>query len=180
MLVGLGVVAARPAEARARRSGLLPGLALGAALLAVSVALPQLARWQTNRALELDSDARAARAADLAARLNPLDTEALLAAADVAERRGRSEQARRYLLRAVRRQPYDAESWQQLARVEFGAADRVDGLRALDRALRLDPANGFIIGQVRGAYETSVAAGESASATGSPLPAASQASTPAP
>ncbi len=182
MLLGLGVVAARPAAPRRTpaRTGALLGAAVGAALLSVSVALPALARWQTTRALDLRSDARAARAADLAARLNPLDTEGLLAAADVAERRGRSDQARRYLLRAVRRQPYDAESWQQLARVEFGAADRVDGLRALDHALRLDPSNGFVIGQVRGAYATSVAPGESASATGSPLPAASQASRPAP
>ena len=168
MLVALGVLAGRPAPPR-RRGGVLLGAGLAAALLTVSVALPGLARWQTDRALALTSDARAARAADLAARLNPVATEALLVAADVAERRGRPEEARRYLLRAVGRQPYDVESWQQLARVEFAASDRVDGLRALAQALRLDPANGFVIGQARRAYETAVGPGESATATGTPL-----------
>lgn len=180
MLVALGVLAGSGPARPGRHGGALvvTGTAVAAVLLAISVALPQLSRWQTDRALRLRSGERAARAADLAARLNPVATEPLLAAADVAERRGRTEEARRYLLRAVRRQPYDGESWQQLARVEFAASDRVDGLRALAHALRLDPANGFIIGQARRAYETAVDAGESATATGTPLE--SDASSPAP
>lgn len=180
MLIALGVLAGRPRPAgRGRaRPALLASAALGATLLIVSVALPELSRHQTDRALRLTDDERAARAADVAARLNPLATEPLLAAADVAERRGRTDEARRYLLRAVRRQPYDTESWQQLARVEFAAADRVDGLRALEQVLRLDPANGFVIGQARRAYETAVEPGESATATGAPLPSSASSAAP--
>ncbi len=181
MLLALGVLAGRAAPPRRTpvRGPILAGVAVAAALLAISVALPGLARWQTDRALRLASGERAARAADLAARLNPLGTEALLVAADVAERRDRLADARRYVLRAVRRQPYDVESWQQLARVEFAASDRVSGLGALAHALRLDPANGFVIGQARRAYETAVDPGESATATGTPLEA-SQASSATP
>ena len=54
MLLALGVLAARPAPPRRTpaRAGVLLGAAAAAALLAVSVALPALARWQTDRALE--------------------------------------------------------------------------------------------------------------------------------
>lgn len=189
MLLALGVLSARPARprrARLRGAG-LAGVTLAGVLLVTSVALPELARQQTNRALDLASGSApapgrliaAARSAELGVRLDPVGTDALLAAADIAERRGRPTDARRYLLRAVRRQPYDVESWQQLARVEFARGDRVAGLLALQRGLSLDRANGLAIALARQAYETAVAPGESATATGTPL-VANQASSATP
>ncbi|MEA2123644.1 MAG: hypothetical protein QOI80_426, partial [Solirubrobacteraceae bacterium] len=116
MFLALGVLAARPAAAPAplpARGPALTAVAIGFVLFAVSAGLPAVARTQVTSALAIaGQDAvspgrlRAAAAkTELAARLNPLATDPLLAAAKIAKRRGRNADATRALLRALERQP---------------------------------------------------------------------------
>src|SRR5204863_1114826 len=114
----------------------------------VSAALPALASTKTESALTSVgarvSDVRladAAAEAELAARLNPLSVQPLLAASAIAERRGRREDARGYVLRALRRQPYSVDGWIRLAQLEFERGDRAGVRRASERAVELDPRN---------------------------------------
>jgi len=181
MLVSLGVLAARPVRGGARpvraRAGVLAAVAAGFVLFALSAALPAIARTQVDSALitvdrDSPSDAEladAAAQAELAARLNPLSTEALVAAADIATRRRRLDEAGRTLLRAVRREPHDADAWTELARAEFERGNRAGLRRGARRALALDPLNDRRVGFAAQAYEVSLLPGESASATGTPL-----------
>jgi O-antigen ligase len=189
MLIALGVVAARPARAvasgpvRPGEGGVrAAGFALGvlAIVLAVlSAALPALAQTRTASALAAvgksepseEELADAAADAELAADLNPLAVEPLFAAASIAERRGRTEELRRHLLLALERQPDNAEGWIRLARVEgVLRLDRAGLRRAAQRALELDPLNPETLALARRAQQAAIAPGESATATGSPLP----------
>jgi hypothetical protein len=155
-LLFLGIVAARrpPARAGAGRSyGLTAGgraLALGLAcvvlgLAIVSAALPMLADAKASAALAVSNDAseaeleHAAAQADLAARLDPTAVRALLAAAAIEQGRGRLLDARGYLLRAVRRQPYSSAAWERLLRFALATADRPGAQAATRRLLELDP-----------------------------------------
>ncbi len=189
MLIALGVLAARPA----RRGYAVPprpggegaraaGLALGvlAAVLAVlSAGLPALAQTRTAAALEAVGNPRvgeeelagAAADAEVAADLNPLAVEPLFAAASIAERRGRVDETRGHLLRALERQPDSVDAWLRLARVEgVLRGDRAGLRRAAQRALELDPLNPETIALARGAEQVLLPPAESATATGSPLP----------
>ena len=182
MLLCLGVLAARPPGSSAgpvrARGAALAGVALAAVCFAVSAALPAIAATQTTAALaavgrddvsegQLED---AASQADLAARLNPLAADPLVAAADIAERRKRLEEARAYLLQAVRREPYDSDAWVNLIRAEFLRGDRAGTRRTSVEALALDPIGAQAIGLAYRARQNSVLPGESGSATGSPLP----------
>ncbi len=63
----------------------------------------------------------------------------LLAAADLAQNRGRLLDARRYLLDAVDRQPYNLTAWRRLMRLALTTADRRGAKAAGKRLLELDP-----------------------------------------
>ncbi len=183
MLLCLGVVAARPARGGGGRPltarGLvMTGVTVGFVLFTVSALLPAIAKTKTSSALEAVGNdkvsqaqlADAAAQAELAARLNPLSPDPLIAASDIAERRKRPDQARAYLLRAVRRQPYDVDAWTHLIRTEFLRGDRAAVRRASVKALDLDPISAATFGLAYRARQNSVLPSESTSATGSPLP----------
>jgi hypothetical protein len=186
MLLCLGVLAARPATARVvgGRGPALVAAGVAFVLIAVSAVLPALARTRTSAALAAvggtaPSEARLAGAAadaELASRLNPLAVEPLFAAATIAERRGRTDDARARLLEALGRQPYSVDAWFRLVRLDFGRLDRAALIRESERALELDPVNPATIGLARRAQASSALPEESATATGSPLPAPTAAS----
>jgi tetratricopeptide (TPR) repeat protein len=188
MFVVLGVLVARPARrpaVLAATDGATKGLGYGMAVLlvalaALSAALPALAQTRTNAALESvgrpqvsDTElADASASAELAAKLNPLAVEPLFAAASIAERRGRVDEARRAILRALDRQPDNVDAWFRLTRIEFTRLDRAGVRRAAQRALELDPLNPVAFALARRAQQAAAPPGESATATGTPLPAA--------
>ncbi|MEJ7893004.1 MAG: O-antigen ligase family protein [Solirubrobacteraceae bacterium] len=182
MFVALGVLAARPRTGAARpvatRGPALTAAAAAAVLFALSVALPALSARATNAALadtaalEVSPEelADAAARAEFAARLNPLAAEPLLDAATIAARRGRDDEARAYLLDAVRRQPFNARAWSRLGTVEFERRDSDGVRRALAKTLELDPASRQAVAFAAQAALGAAPPGESASATGAPLP----------
>ncbi|HEX8123764.1 MAG TPA: O-antigen ligase family protein [Solirubrobacteraceae bacterium] len=176
-----GVLAARPRE---RRMEAEPGvgrwLAFGAAslLLAAALASAVLPAWSSGRtdaalrAVEARTPERledGAADAGLAARLDPLAVRPLLAAASIAEARGRTLEARRDLLDAVEREPWSTEAWTRLARLALGLADREGARRAALRLLELDPANPRVIAFVRRAQGVAAPPEGSAGAVGTPL-----------
>lgn len=161
-----------------------PGRALALAgavallcLVAISSVLPDLADSKTRSALVAagasHSELRAGFVeAELAARLNPLSAEPLLAAASLAKGLGEGRQARDKLLDAVRREPYDVDAWNALIAAEVEQGDGAGALRAAERAVALDPLNA-----AARAAASRVAAGVaqpalSATAIGTPLPVA--------
>jgi O-antigen ligase/polysaccharide polymerase Wzy-like membrane protein/tetratricopeptide repeat protein len=183
-LVFLGLLCARGSGAAWTPRSLGPGarvallsasvLALGT--VAVSAILPSWARSETDGALASvargDSPARLERAqadADFASRLDTLAVEPLLAAASLAERRGRSDQARSYLVDAVRRQPESVQAWLALARFSLESGDLVNGRIALRKVLALDPRNRTVPLLIAVEQGTTVPANRSATATGTPL-----------
>ena len=183
MLIGLGVVAARPAVRAApwrtpgARGAALAGMVVALVLAGVSVALPALAEERTAAALERAggeaSDAAladAAATAEFAASLNPLAVEPLFAAASIAERRGRLDEARRLLLRAAERQPDNADPWFRLLRIDLARLDRASLRRAAQRVVELDPLNPVAFAAARNAEAAAAPPEESATATGAPLP----------
>jgi hypothetical protein len=184
-LVFLGVVAG---SSGVRRSGaLLAGrssraMALAAtgvvmSAVAISALLPAWSDWKTSRAIDRSgpraSSARLQEAADdaeLAARLNPLADEPLLAAASIAERQGDSGRARRQLLRAIAREPKSVGARYELAR--FDAARRELELvrRTLAVAVKLDPHGRFAFQLASVLSRSAALPNNSATATGTPLP----------
>jgi tetratricopeptide (TPR) repeat protein len=157
-------------------------VALGAVTVAVcafaaSAILPAWSQSKARSALDLAaartdraSLARAADQADLAARLNPLATEPLADAATIAADRGLPAQARRYLLEAVNRAPYDASVWDRLALLALSLGDRSGARRAALRALSLDPANPAATAIAAETVTLAVPPQDSPTATGTPLP----------
>ena len=189
MLIALGVVVARPARERfappprpgeggVRALGFALGV-LVVILAVVSATLPALAQTRTSAALVAVGEenlteeqlADAAATAELAADLNPLAVEPLIASASIAERRGRVEEARSYLLSALERQPDNVEVWYALARVDgVLRLDRASFVREAQRALELDPLNPVAFALARRAQQALIAPSESATATGAPIP----------
>lgn len=183
-LLFLGLLAAGRAAPRAVPAG--PGagaraagvaacvLLLGTA--AISAILPSWSRSETDAALasvaRTDSPAALERAqadADFASRLDTVAVEPLLAASSVAERRGRTAQAREYLLDAVRRQPANMTAWLTLGRFELERGDLVNVRVALRRVLELDPRNPAVPRLIALEQGTAVPPWESATAIGTPL-----------
>ena len=160
VLVLVAVAAARPGLPRHAAAVADPdpqtggwrwgALAAGATLLAVlatSALLPAWSRGREDTAWRLVSKPRAteqdlldaAGAARLASKLDPPAVGPNLAAAAVAERRGRPSEARGELLEAVDEQPDSTVAWAALARLALRLADRPGGLAAARRAVALDP-----------------------------------------
>jgi hypothetical protein len=179
VFLALGVLAARqrqPAPVAARGPA-LTAVTVGFTLFAVSALLPAIAATQTDSALAIAGKdgvgaerlRDAAHKAELAAQLNPLDDDPLLASAQVAVRRDHDEEATRTLLRAVDRQPYDSEAWARLALTEFGRGDVPGVRRASLRALSLDPFNPRWLGLAGRAFGGTLIPSGSATAGGTPL-----------
>ncbi|HVS27946.1 MAG TPA: O-antigen ligase family protein [Solirubrobacteraceae bacterium] len=175
-----GVAPSRLAVA-ASRSDALRALALaGAAALlcafAISSALPAIAASKAGSALGglpskptpaqlRDAEARAR----LAARLNPLSDEGLLAAAAIVERRGDVLRARGLILRAIAREPQDEVAWESLARLDFVRRDLEGVRRASERALVLNPFDDGVLSLARQAEANVTPVTDSGTATGTPL-----------
>jgi hypothetical protein len=188
-LVFMGVLAAIPTRARREeRSALSPSpecvaprvtalvvvsLALG--LVIVSALLPELADSKATSSLAVTTQARepelqhAAAEAEAGARLDPTAIASLLAAADLAQNRGRLVDARRYLLQAVQRQPYSVTAWRRLMRLALTTADRRGAKAASERLLELDPIGKGTLALVGRLVLFSVPANGSPTATGTPL-----------
>jgi tetratricopeptide (TPR) repeat protein len=184
VLLFLGVLAARPARDRpldgAGDPGVARWLALGAGCLVlaafvVSAVLPAWSSGRTDaalRAVEARTPERledGARDAELAADLDPLAVRPLLAAASIAQARGRTLEARAHLLEAVERAPWSAEAWQRLTRLALELADREGARRAAARLLELDPGNPRVVAFVQQAQGLAAPPEGSATASGTPL-----------
>jgi O-antigen ligase len=184
----VGVV--RPDGGIAGRSLALALACVVLGLSIVSAALPLLADSKASNALAVTNNAgeselqHAAAQADLAARLDPTAVRALLAAAAIEQGRGRLLDAQRYLLQAVRRQPYSSAAWERLLRLALQTADRPGAQAATRRLLVLDPLGAGARALAGQLVLFRVPAGSSPTATGTPLspayPAAGQAAAPAP
>ena len=114
-------------------------------LVIVSAWLPQWADSKANSALAISTDAKepelrkASATAQTGSRLDPTAVRSLLAAADLAQNRGRLLDARRYLLQAVDRQPYNLTAWRRILLLALDTADRRGANAAAQRLLELDP-----------------------------------------
>jgi hypothetical protein len=155
LFVFLGLLASRPLGTSGRafapaRSGTAVGvrvaaLALGAALIAavaISAALPSLARDHTGKAtaaLAASDFGEAVRQADIAQRLDPVAVDPLLLEARAAGRRGQFALASQVLTDAVHRQPDNPNVWLGVARLELARGDIPAMRAAAGRMLRLDP-----------------------------------------
>jgi hypothetical protein len=155
LFVFLGLLAARPlgmaghgfgpVRAGAPLSPRLAALALGTALaaaIAISAALPSLARDRTNdatAALARGDFAEAVRQADVAQRLDPVAVDPLLLEARAAGRSGQFRLASQVLTEAVQRQPGNPNVWLGVARLELARGDVPAMQAAARRMLALDP-----------------------------------------
>ncbi len=199
VLIFLGVLVATPWEPRGTPPALRSatgtrGLALAlacvcAGLVIVSAALPMLADQKASSAQAVSADAGptelqdAAANANLAARLDPTAVRPLLAAAALAEGRGRLLDARRFLLDAADRQPYSSAVWLRLLELASKTADRRGAKAAAQRLLELDPIGSGSRALAARLALFEVPAAGSPTATGTPLSPrydASQAITPTP
>jgi Flp pilus assembly protein TadD len=81
--------------------------------------------------------------AALASSLDPLSDAGLRAEATIALHQGQVAQARTYVLRALRREPSDAQAWIQLEFVDFELRDTRGAVQAASRAIALDPRGPF-------------------------------------
>ncbi len=186
-LVFMGVLAAIPAR-RETPSALSPAAAsaaprvaalvvvcLALGLVIVSALLPVLADSKATSSLAVTTQAaepelqRAAAEAETGARLDPTSVASLLAAADLAQNRGRLVDARRYLLQAVERQPYSVVAWRRLMQLALVTADRRGAKAAAERLLELDPIGKGTLALVGQLVLFSVPANGSPTATGTPL-----------
>ncbi|MEA2231567.1 MAG: hypothetical protein QOD83_1383 [Solirubrobacteraceae bacterium] len=190
-LLFLGVLVARPVRAAGLGLGLtrnVPadgadgarGLALAfvcvlMGLVIVSAALPMIADSKASAAQAVSTTAgddeleHAAAEAELASRLDPTAVRPLLAAAAIAQGRGRLLDARRYLLQAVDRQPYSAIAWERLLRLTLTMVDRPGAKAAGDRLLELDPLGTGTRALAGRLVLFSAPAASSPTATGTPL-----------
>ena len=152
--------------------------------------MPGLADSKATSALAVTTQADeaelqdAAATAEAGARLDPTAVASLLAAANLAQNRGRLVDARRYLLQAVDRQPYNVTAWRRLLALALDTADRRGAKAAAERLLELDPIGAGTLALVGRLVLFSVPANGSATATGTPLSpaysAAPQTATPTP
>jgi len=151
---------------------------LAACAIAASALLPWVALTKTKDA-QADASAEgvspevlraAAAEAEVAAQLDPLSPAPLFASYAIALQRGRTVEAREFLLQAAQRAPNDVDVWTRLATVAFLVADR-DGYRQASlRALALDPRNARLRRAASRAVAFVAPPNASATATGTPLP----------
>ncbi|MDQ6749763.1 MAG: O-antigen ligase family protein [Actinomycetota bacterium] len=151
----MGVLAGRmrpsPAPQEARdtpvRVSALAGLTVAMSAVALLSIFPAWAESKANGALTRVGGARpsaadrrqAARAAELASRLDPLATKPLLALASIQQGQGDLQGSKAALRRAARRQPEDSTVWFELATLGVAQRDVPAVRTALRRALALNP-----------------------------------------
>jgi hypothetical protein len=185
VLIFLGILGGVRAPARTGPVKPDSGIGARALLLALacvviglaitSAALPLVADSKASSALAVTTNAgdkeleNAAAQADLASRLDPTAVRALLAAAAIEQGRGRLLDARRYLLKAVHRQPYSSAAWERLLRLTLATADRPGAQAAARRLLTLDPIGSGAQALAGQLALFSVPSGSSPTATGTPL-----------
>ncbi|HVF78856.1 MAG TPA: O-antigen ligase family protein [Solirubrobacteraceae bacterium] len=185
VLLFLGVLVATPREQRVSVPLLhtatgTRGLALAlacvfAGLVIVSAGLPMIADQKASSAQAVSTDAGAgelqdaAANADLAARLDPTAVRPLLAAAALAENRGRLLEARGFLVDAADRQPYSSAVWFRLLELALKTADRRGAKAATKRLLELDPIGSGARALAGRLAIFEVPAAGSPTATGTPL-----------
>jgi hypothetical protein len=144
-------------------------------LVAVSSLLPEWADSKATSSVAVTTQAGeaelqdAAAEADAGARLDPTAVASLLAAADLAQNRGRLIDARRYLLQAADRQPYNVTVWRRILGLALDTADRRGARAAAQRLLELDPIGPGTLALVGRLVLFSVPASGSPTATGTPL-----------
>ena len=116
--------------------------------VALSAILPAWADSKAKGALAAADSHRGAAAlrhaaadAELAARLDPISEQPLLALAAIQQARRRPLAARAAILRAIRRVPSSAQAWGDLARLELRLRDLRGTTVAIAAATRLDPRN---------------------------------------
>jgi len=180
VMLFLGVLAARPpgaavdpvARDRPRILSLLAG-GIMLALLAISSALPALAREESDAALSTAAKGGIAnlREADekaaTARRLDPFAVDPVFTSADLSRRRGDVERAARLYADAVRRQPNSSRLWLGLARLQAQLDDAPGALRSARRGFELDPFSPSVFTfSAFISYDST----RSATATGIPLP----------
>jgi tetratricopeptide (TPR) repeat protein len=167
--------------ARGALGGAMPGrghavAVAGATLLACAVALsglvPAAADSKATDALSAGGHElnHATAEAQLATNLNPLSDRGLLVAAQIADARGRLDQAHAYLRSAVAREPHDEAAWSQLANLNLHRHDVTGAVRAVERVLTLDPHNPGIKATVANLLLFQAPSNGSATAVGTPLP----------
>jgi hypothetical protein len=116
--------------------------AVGAVLLAASVALPSMSETKRIEALRDAGDGslrEAAAAAELAHKLDPLSVEPLFTAAGIAHSRGQIRRAGSLLAEATRLQPDNFETWQRLALFEDSIGDYSRAAQAIRRQAEDNP-----------------------------------------
>jgi O-antigen ligase len=182
----LGVLVARPwrpgaglrpgaARSNGGRGALLALACVSACLVIISAALPLIAEDKATASQALSQNPtrgelqQAAAQANLAARLDPTAVDPLLAEAAIAQGRGRLFDARRFLLKAVDRQPYSALAWQRLLELALKTADRPGAQAAARRLLALDPIGQRTRATIGRIVLFEAPAGSSPTATGTPL-----------
>jgi O-antigen ligase len=198
-LLFLGVLAAVPVRREERsalatvapdggsvapRAAALVVVCLVLGLVMVSSLLPAWADSKATDALAVTTQAAepelrsAAAEAEAGARLDPTAIASLLAAADLAQNRGRLVDARRYLLQAVHRQPYSVTAWRRVLRLALTTQDRPGAKAAAQRLLALDPIGKGTLALVGRLVLFGVPASGSPTATGTPLSPAYSAAPP--
>jgi hypothetical protein len=143
------------------------------AAFAVSVVVPRLAATKASQALAAAAASpdglRSALATALdASRLDPLSDAGLRAASTIALRLGRTADARRFLLQALRRDPTDGQAWQQLVFEDFALGSGQEALAAAQRARALDPRSANAVALAQGALVTLAPPAASATARATP------------
>lgn len=186
VIVFLGVLAGSDvggwARGRPRRPPGTRALALAVytivlCVYALSALLPSLAATKASAALTNAGAAssradleRAEATALLASRLDPLSDSGLTAAASISVYLGQPDQARTYLLEALRRDPSDELAWEQLAALELKLGDARATRQATTRVLELDPRGAIGRQLALDLAELSTPPNDSATATSTPLP----------
>ncbi len=183
-LAFLGVLAGRarphgrvPRVTPEVRAGALALATLAGCGVALSGILPSWADSKTKHALAV-ADAHRGRAAlqkaaadaELAARLDPVSEQPLLALAAIDQARGQPLVARAAVLRAIRRTPTSAEAWAELVQIELRLRDLGGTTKALVRAMTLDPRNVRVRQAVTLLILLRYPPNASATAAGTPLP----------
>lgn len=136
--------AVRPAGGATRALGLAATTAL-LCVFALSGVVVSVAAGRASSALVGASSASRGTlrhdlaTAESAARLDPLSDAGLLAAATISLHLGAPERARAYLLDAVRRDPEDVRTWEELVSTEVQLGDAANVVRAVQRVAELDP-----------------------------------------
>jgi hypothetical protein len=167
---------ARPGLRLGRRAGWLAAGTLWLGVFALSIELPNLAASKASAALvnaSASSSAALAQAhsdAQTASAIDPVSDAGLRAQAALALHQGQLGDAQIDLQDAVRREPSDAQAWNQLAYVEILLRDYAPALDAARHAVALDPQSLNTINYVR-AQLLNAPPGSSPTATPTPLSA---------